>query len=270
MATGATVRAVGDGVLLNAGHFLSASEATIYWTEVPKLHWFSTRREALGLESYVYTFMRIAGCAKIIQWGFDETSIDGRETLNQWAMLMDGDESGETLDAPTTVVMLECAALLPGSEAQEVVDHMEEVWQRGKLAVEYLREQLGPELRDILCPLRNGGVSLHKIYGIMHDTCNCANKVAELMSELRNRKCIEQFGATVWSQADNKMKACFDFLCGNHTRNLPVVRFNKAYNGWLYLQLGEQIRVAKQAAGMEQPCRSLALTQPYSVLPMLM
>jgi hypothetical protein len=28
------------------------------------------------------------------------------------------------------------------------------------------------------------------------------------------------------------------------------VRFNKAYNRWLYLQLGEQIRVAKQAAGM--------------------
>ncbi len=61
---------------------------------------------------------------------------------------MDGDESGDTLDAPTTVVTLECAALLPGSEAQEVVDHIEQVWNRGKLAVDYLREQLGPELRD--------------------------------------------------------------------------------------------------------------------------
>ncbi len=71
MATGAPARAVRDDVLLNAGHFLSASEAAIYCSEVPKLHWFTTQREALGLKSYVYTFMRIAGCAKIIQWGFD-------------------------------------------------------------------------------------------------------------------------------------------------------------------------------------------------------
>ncbi len=67
--------------------------------------------------------------------------------------------------------MLECAALLPGAEAQEVWE------ERGKRAVDILREELGPECRDILCPLRNGGVSLHKIYGVMHDTCNCANKV---------------------------------------------------------------------------------------------
>jgi len=70
------------------------------------------------------------------------------------------------------------------------------------------------------------------------------------MSELRTRKCVEQFGESVWSHADKKTQACFDFLCGNHTRNLPVVRFNKAYNTWLYQQLGEQMRVAKQAAGL--------------------
>ena len=66
---------------------------------------------------------------------------------------------------------LECAALLPGSEAQVVVDHIEEVWERGKRAVDNLREKLGPELRDILCPLRNGGVSLHKIYGRLGKGC---------------------------------------------------------------------------------------------------
>ena len=34
MATGATARAVRDGVLLNAGHFLSASEAAlVYYTK---------------------------------------------------------------------------------------------------------------------------------------------------------------------------------------------------------------------------------------------
>jgi hypothetical protein len=48
----------------------------------------------------------------------------------------------------------------------------------GKAAVDALRNCLSPEMRDKLCPLRNGGVSLHKLYGVMHDTCNCANKVA--------------------------------------------------------------------------------------------
>ncbi len=47
----------------------------------------------------------------------------------------------------------------------------------GKAAVDALRNCLSPELRDKLCPLRNGGVSLHKLYGVMHDTCNCGNKV---------------------------------------------------------------------------------------------
>ena len=75
---------------------------------------------------------------------------------------------------------LECAAVLPNSEADDVVKHIEAVWERGKLAIDALRAPLEPELRDVLCPLRNGGVSLHKLYGVMHDTCNCANKVRAL------------------------------------------------------------------------------------------
>jgi hypothetical protein len=74
-------------------------------------------------------------------------------------------------------VTLECAAVLPSSEATEVVGHIEEVWRRGKEAVDALRTALGPELKDAVCPLRNGGMSLHKLYGVMYDTCNCANKV---------------------------------------------------------------------------------------------
>ncbi len=47
------------------------------------------------------------------------------------------------------------------------------------------------------------------------------------MIELRNRKCAEHYGEDVWASADGSTKACFNFLCGNHTRNLPTVRFNK-------------------------------------------
>jgi len=46
-------------------------------------------------------------------------------------------------------------------------------------------------------------------------------------SEGKQRWQQEQQRENVWLQADKKTKACFNFLCGNHTRNLPVVRFNK-------------------------------------------
>ena len=236
------------------------------------------QREALGVESFLYMFMRIAGCEKIQQWGFDETTLDGKETINQWAMLVDEERVDQGFEGSTTVVTLECAGVLPCSLAENVVDQIETVWERGthltsvpkphlitlsysllgKAAVEALREKLSPEMRDVLCPLRNGGVSLHKLYGVMHDTCNAANKVplnpypnpnpianpntllypqiltpystpqvARLMIDLRNRKCAQFYGEDVWAKADAKTKACFNFLCGNHTRNLPNVRFNK-------------------------------------------
>jgi hypothetical protein len=60
------------------------------------------------------------------------------------------------------------------------------------------------------------------------------HKVATLMLEVRDRKCLEYYGDDVWATAEPKAKACFDFLCGNHTRNLPVTRFNKVKNSYLY------------------------------------
>ena len=83
MATGASARAVREGLILHAAHFLCEAEAAEYSSEIPKLDWFNKQREALGLESYLYTFMRIAGCERVVQWGFDETSVDGHELLNQ-------------------------------------------------------------------------------------------------------------------------------------------------------------------------------------------
>ena len=47
------------------------------------------------------------------------------------------------------------------------------------------------------------------------------------MLEVRDRKCRDHYCEDVWAAAAPQTKACFDFLCGNHTRNLPVVRFNK-------------------------------------------
>ncbi len=72
-----------------------------------------------------------------------------------------------------------------GSKAIEICDHVEKAWATGQRAVELLREALGDEA-DNLVPLEGGGVSLHKIRGVMHDTCATANLAATLMKETRN------------------------------------------------------------------------------------
>ncbi len=46
------------------------------------------------LMSYLYTCMRIAGVRNRATWGFDETKIDGHDTFNQWAMLIDPTQTG--------------------------------------------------------------------------------------------------------------------------------------------------------------------------------
>ena len=181
MATGSTARQTREGLILTAGQFLEDEECADYRSQIPIVEWFAKQREALGVESYLYTFMKIAGAESVRQWGFDETKIDGHDTFNQWAMLIYPTKHEDEGPKEATIVTLECAAVLPSSEAEDVVLHIEEVWRRGKAAIDALRAALGPDLQDVLCPLMNGGVSLHKLYGVMHDTCNCANLVRSLI-----------------------------------------------------------------------------------------
>jgi hypothetical protein len=53
-----------------------------------------------------------------------------------------------------------------------------------------VRAELGPEDAATLVPLVNGGVAVHKIFGLMHDTCSTANRVAELMATLRDEQAM--------------------------------------------------------------------------------
>ncbi len=93
-------------------------------------------------------------------------------TLNQWVLLKE-----EGL-APS-VTTIECAGILVGSTSREIADHIRDSWAKGQVAVEMLREALGP-LADVHVPIINGGVMLHKLQGAMHDTCHTANKTARL------------------------------------------------------------------------------------------
>ena len=144
LATGATARQVTDMLLLDANYLLDASKAAIFRDSMPQLRWVQTQREGLGLESYIYSFMRIAGAARVLQWGFDETTLDGVSVLNQWAMLEfvveeggGGVEGGGDVGGQgVTIATLECAGVLPCGLAVEVVEHIELSWSRGQAAVE--------------------------------------------------------------------------------------------------------------------------------------
>ena len=69
------------------------------------------------------------------------------------------------------------------------------------------------------------------------------------MVELREQKAREYHGEDKWQDIAPQAKACFDFLCGNHTRNLPIDWFNRLYNKWIQMEIGEALQTAKMAAG---------------------
>ena len=72
----------------------------------------------------------------------------------------------------------QCIGLFPGSTAVKVAEHVQLTWERGKRIIDLVREELGVDA-DALVPLINGGVTLTKLCGSMHDTCNSANLIAK-------------------------------------------------------------------------------------------
>jgi hypothetical protein len=220
LATGCSARAAKDNMLAAAGLFLAPKKYEEFELEVPAERWFRAQRKGLGYEAWLYSMMRVAKCEEILQWGFDETSIDGIPTLNQWVLVQEG------TGAPS-VITIECCGLMVGSTSEEIADHIRASWITGQECVDLVRLELGPLLADEYVPLAKGGVQLHKIQGVMHDTCNTANKTARLAKTLRDTSGQLWFGYDNWELLAAEEKPWFDFLCGNHTRNLPMDAFNK-------------------------------------------
>ena len=159
-------------MLVSASFYMAPKKYEQFRDEVPHLSWFKTQCKGLGYEAWLYAMIRVATCECCLQWGFDETTIDGVPTLNQWVLLGEG-------GLPPSVCTVECAGVLVGSTSEEIAAHIKQSWANGQLAVGLLRDELGA-LADVHVPLRNGGVMLHKLQGVMHDTCNTANKTARL------------------------------------------------------------------------------------------
>jgi hypothetical protein len=126
-----------------------------------------------------------------------------------------------------SVITIECCGLLVGSTSEEIADHIRASWVTGQECIDLVRAELGPVLADIHAPITKGGVQLHKLQGVMHDTCNTANKTARLAKTLRETSGQLFYGYDEWEDRAEEDKPWFDFLCGNHTRNLPMDEFNK-------------------------------------------
>jgi hypothetical protein len=168
LATGASARSVREQLFLNAAFFLSEQGYATFSVGMPSLRYFQYQWEGMGNESLTYSFVFIAKCDEVYQWGFDETSLNGIPTLNQWCRIKESDEYRN--------VTIECAGL-PGSTSTRVAEHVRVTWERGQHVVALLRAELGSDADDLV-PLVNGGVTLAKLRGAMHDTCNAANLVA--------------------------------------------------------------------------------------------
>jgi hypothetical protein len=94
-------------MLVSASFYMRASSYVEFSQQVPHVSWFKTQRKGLGYEAWLYAMVRVCTCETVLQWGFDETSIDGVPTLNQWVLLKE-----EGL-APS-VTTIECAGILVG------------------------------------------------------------------------------------------------------------------------------------------------------------
>ena len=219
-ATGCSARAAKDQILVAAGRFLPVEKFEEFEREVPMERWFRAQRKGLGYEAWVYAMLRVAKSEEILQFGFDETSLDGTPTLNQWVLVQEG------TGAPS-IITIECCGLMVGSTSEQIADHIRTAWITGQQCVDLVRQELGPILADELAPVVQGGVQLHKLQGVMHDTCNTANKTARLTKGLRETSGQLWFGYDNWETLAEVDKPWFDFLCGNHTRNLPMDAFNK-------------------------------------------
>ncbi len=111
-----------------------------------------------------------------------------------------------------------------------------------------VREELG-ELANELVPLVNGGISLSKLGGVMHDTCNCANAIAKRMRVLRNDSGKDLYGEEEWKRMSKEEHSWCDYFCANHSHNLHFDAFGRLYEAYIKRQLGPALEAARVKSG---------------------
>ncbi len=169
-------------------------------------------------------------------WGFDETSLNGIPTLNQWCRIKERDEYVN--------VTIECAGLLVGITLTMAAEHVRVTWERAHSVIAMLRTALGGEA-DILVPLVNGGVTLAKLRGVMHDTCNITNLIATKVRVVRDNVGKNIFGVEEWEAMQEQGYGWQELLCGNHSRNLHFDAMSRRFTAYVKAELGEGMAVCK-------------------------
>jgi hypothetical protein len=223
--------------MIRNGNFLNAGDEFV----VPEIDWFERLRERIGNESMLYAFAKVARAEEVLQHGSDETGIHRQGTYNQWVRIKNDCGDIET-------VYIETGGILVGATTAEVAAHIERTWERGQAYVDALRVELGDEA-DELVPLTKGGVNLLKLRSLMHDTCNTANATAREIAKLVDKKGRDYFGDGVWESMPEEDRCVLDFLCGNHTRGLPVDAFNRRFEEWMNDELGSEFAEAAGESG---------------------
>jgi hypothetical protein len=80
----------------------------------------------------------------------------------------------------------------------------------------------------------------------MHDSCATANLTATLMQEKRNTSGQPRYGYDEWETLAEEHKPWYDFLCGNHVRNLPIDEFNRQFEQYLREHLGMELETIRR------------------------
>ena len=84
LATGCSAKAARGTVSMSAKTFLSDEGYRSIEEVLPMERWFQVQREGLAMEAWTYAMIRVARAPSILQWGFDETKLDGISTINKW------------------------------------------------------------------------------------------------------------------------------------------------------------------------------------------
>ncbi len=104
------------------------------------------------------------------------------ESMGLLEIPVDGNQKEKGMNM--AVVTMECAGVLKGGTAVVILSHVEACWARGQEALALLRAELPADAVETLASLRNGGVHLQKLFGVMHDTCHAANKVRPIVGTI--------------------------------------------------------------------------------------
>jgi hypothetical protein len=83
----------------------------------------------------------------------------------------------------------------------------------------------------------------------MHDTCNCANLIAQKVRIIRDDAGKDMYGPEEWAAMQESGSGWQNFLCGNHSRNLHFDAFNRHYTQYIKGLLGEDMGRASLKGG---------------------